>query len=37
MHFLSAPSRMSTLEFAGLAFIIIAIAIYWGRWMNELS
>ncbi len=35
-NFLSSPAKVSTKEFAGIAFLIAFIAIYWSHFVNDL-
>lgn len=33
--FMSSPAKFSTVEFFGIAFIIVAISLYWSHFVNE--
>lgn len=35
--FLATPAKLSTREFAGVAFILVIITIAWARFVNELA
>jgi len=35
--FMSSPARLSTIEFLAVAFLIVVIAIHWGRFINDVS
>jgi hypothetical protein len=37
MEFLRSPARLPTVEFFGVAFVIFAVALYWGRYINDLA
>lgn len=36
-NFLASPAKVSTLEFFGIAFLIVALTIYWSHFVNDIG
>jgi hypothetical protein len=34
-NFLQSPAKLSTLEFVGVAFVVIFLAMQWARFVND--
>lgn len=35
--FLASPAKLSTREFFGVAFCVVALALYWSHFINDLN
>ncbi len=35
--FLASPARVQTREFFGIAFVVVAVAVYWSFFVNDLT
>ncbi len=35
--FLASPAKVSTREFFGIAFVVVAVAVYWSFFVNDLT
>lgn len=37
LNFLASPAKVSTKEFAGIAFLVVVVAIYWSHFINDMT
>ena len=35
-NFLASPAKLSTPEFFGVAFCVVAVAVYWSHFVNDV-
>lgn len=36
-NFLASPAKLSTTDFFGVAFIVVALTLYWSKFVNSLA
>lgn len=36
-NFLASPAKLSTRDFVGVAFVVVALSVYWAFFVNDLT